>query len=440
MIIMKFGGSSVKNAERISNVANIIKMNLGKKPVVVLSAMGGITDKLIDSSRLAAEGKDYSKLLKEIEEQHYTAIKELGLYNAIVEELIKEFTELLKQISQDQILTDEVLDKVQSYGERMSTRMMAAHLNKIGIEAKQFDAWDIGMTTDSEFGKAEPLDDVPDKIKAHLSKLNEVPVITGFIGKDTAGTITTLGRGGSDYSAAIVGAAIDCEDIQIWTDVDGIMTSDPRIVLTAKTIPKISFAEASELAFFGAKVLHPKTILPAMQKAIPVSVLNTYNPSGKGTTILRKATESKEIIKAIAVKKNVSLVNISSTRMLDAHGFLARIFDVFGDYRKSVDMVSTSEVSVSLTVDNEKDLGGIVEELKEIAEVEISSGKAIVCVVGHGMRKAPGIAGRMFTALGNNKINIVMISQGASEINIGLVVDVKDAEKSMQVLHKEYFG
>ena len=440
MIIMKFGGSSVKDAQKMREVADIVKSQLNKKPVVVLSACKGITDKLIETAKEANEGEDVSILLDEIAKLHHNIIKDLGLSNSIVEPVLDELYGLIAKIKENNELNDEILDHVQSFGEMLSTRIFAAYFSSIGLKAKQFDAWNIGMITDSEFGCAEPLDSTPKKIADALKKVKEVSVVTGFIGKDINGVITTLGRGGSDYTAAIIGAAINADEIQIWTDADGIMTADPRVVKNAKTNEKVSFAEASELAFFGAKVLHPKTILPAMKKNIAVSVLNTYNPKGKGTLILREATKSREIIKAIACKKNITLVDINSTRMIDAHGFLAKVFDVFGNYKKSVDMIATSEVNISLTVDDDKNLDNIIKELKGIADVNVEKNKAIVCIVGEGMKHTPGIAGRTFTALGKNKVNIEMISQGASEINISFIVNNEEADKAVQVLHKEYFG
>ncbi len=436
---MKFGGSSVGDAEKIKNVCEIVKSKLAQKPIVVLSAVKGVTDKLIETAEKAANDDDVSKELEEIKQKHHKILKELGLDESLVDGHLDEFNEVIDKIFEMKKTNPELMDIVQSFGERMSVRIAAAYLNKIGIKAKAFDAYDIGMITTPDYGKAEPLPDTEEKIKEELDKVKEVPVVTGFIGKDSAGNITTLGRGGSDYTAAIIGAAMN-DAIEIWTDVSGIMTADPRVVKEAKTIEQVSFNEASELAYFGARVLHPKTIWPAIKRNLPVKVLNSFEPSHKGTTIVNKANETKEAIKAIACKKGIALVNITSTRMLLAHGFLARLFSVFEDYKKSVDMVATTEVSVSLTVDHDKDLDKIKEDLEGVAEVKTEKNKAIVCVVGEGMSNVPGIAGRTFSVLGKNKINIEMISQGASEINISFIVDSKDADKAVRVLHKGYFG
>ncbi len=439
MIIMKFGGTSVGNAERIKNIADIIKSNIKRKPVVVVSAVAKITDALIKLANECAKGKG-DKLLENIVITHYRILKQLSIDKRLLDEEIKELRNLTNKAKSESYVDTEILDSFQSFGERMSSKIVAEQLCKIGIKAQAFNSWELGFLTDSEFGRAEPLEIIYQNLNANIKKLKVVPVITGFIGKTENGEITTLGRGGSDYTAAIIGAALDADEIQIWTDVNGIMSTDPKIVSNAKIIERILFAEASELAYFGARVLHPKTIAPAMNKKIPVNVLNSLNPRGKGTTIVSKVKKNKYIVKAIACKKNITLINVNSTRMLGAYGFLARLFDIFDEYRKNVDVVSTSEVSVSLTIDNDENINNIEREIKEIANVNIAKNKAIICVVGEGMRHMPGVAGRTFTALGRNKINIEMISQGASEINLTFIVDGKDAEKAVKVIHKEYFG
>ncbi len=437
-LVMKFGGTSVGSAESIRNTAEIIKSNIKKHPIVVVSAVSKMTDALIRLANECSEGKG-NAALEHIKKTHYDVLGQLGLNNALLEHGMAELENLASK-SKNKKLGSRILDSFQSFGERMSSKIVAAQLNKIGIKAQAFDSWELGFITDSEFGNAEPLEAAHQNLKNNIRKLSVVPVITGFIGKTKNGEITTLGRGGSDYTAAIIGAAIDADEIHVWTDVDGIMSTDPRIVKNAKTLDKVSFAEASELAYFGARVLHPKTILPAMEKNIAVRVLNSFNPGNKGTTILKKAARNHRIVKAIACKNNITLINADSKRMLGAYGFLARLFGIFDEHKKSIDVVSTSEVSVSLTIDNDRDIECIVSDLREIADVEVIKNKAIICVVGEGMRRVPGIAGKTFTSLGKNKVNIEMISQGASEINITFIVDGKDAEKAVKVLHKEYFG
>ncbi|MEK6982947.1 MAG: lysine-sensitive aspartokinase 3 [Nanoarchaeota archaeon] len=439
MIVMKFGGSSVGNAERIKNVANIVKSFLDKKPVVVVSAVAKITDALIKLAKECAEGKG-NETFEIIKSTHYEILQQLDMDKSLLTEDIDELSGLVREIQSSKQLNNKISCRFQSFGERMSSKIVSMQLNKINAKAQAFNSWQLGFITDSEFGGAEPLDETYNNLKININKLNIVPVITGFIGKTDSGEITTLGRGGSDYTAAIVGAAIEAEEIQIWTDVDGIMSTDPKIVKNAKTILKVSFAEASELAYFGAKVLHPKTMLPAMRKNIPVKVLNSFNPSSKGTTILNKADESKDIVKAIACKNNVTVIHIDSKRMLGAYGFLARLFEIFDAHKKIVDVVATSEVSVSITVDDDDGLEDFASELKEVADVSVENNKSIICVVGEGIKYTPGIAGRTFAALGNKNINIEMISSGASKINITFVVNAGDAEEAVKTLHQEFFG
>ncbi len=437
MIVMKFGGTSVKDAERIRNVYEIVKSRLQKRPVLVCSATSGTTNQLIELANTAFKGEPTEEEIGKIMDRHDQIITSLGMENGILDEIYAEMTELFSRVKDVKLASSQTLDHIQSFGERMSCRIVAAYLDKMGIKAHAHDAYDIGMVTNPDFGKAEPLPHAYDLIKEHIAKMDHVPVVTGFIGKTTAGEITTLTRGGSDYTASIIGAAIDAEEVQIWTDVDGVMTADPRVVDCAKTVEKLSFNEAAELATFGARVLHPKSLIPALKKNIPVLVLNTYDPSGKGTTVVMDSPKSDRIIKAIACKKGISLVNLTSTRMLNAHGYLARVFDIYRDYGKSVDMISTSEVSVSMTINEPDHMDGIIKDLSGIAEVKQEDNKAIICVVGEGMKHAKGIAGRVFTVVGNEKVSIEMISQGASEINISFVVDEKDADKIMIALHRE---
>ena len=437
MIVMKFGGTSVGGADEIRNVAEIIKSNLGRKPIVVVSAVKKITDKLIELANLAKEGNG-DETFSTIKSIHYGILERLSLEKKLLDSDFNELQKAVKSVN-GKMLDAKTLDLFQSFGERMSSKIVAAQLSKNNMEAQAFNAFDLGLITNSDFGNAEPLEEAYNNLDKNITKLNVVPVITGFIGKTVNGEITTLGRGGSDYTAGIIGAAINASEIQIWTDVDGIMSADPKIVGNARTLEQVSFAEASELAYFGAKVLHPKTIIPAMEKNIPVRVLNTFNPKGSGTLILNEVEKSNQTVKAITSKRNITLIHVNSKRMLGAYGFLARLFDVFYKYKQTADVVSKSEVSVSMTTDNGKNVEDIASDLKGIADVKVLKNKAVICVVGEGMRNAPGVSGRVFSVLGKNKINIEMISQGASEINITFVVDGKDAENAVKVLHKEYY-
>jgi aspartate kinase len=437
MIIMKFGGSSVGSAETINNVAEIIKSNIRKNPVVVVSAVGGVTDKLIELAHKSVEGGEL--LFVNIKKIHYVILEQLNLDKSLLDKDFESLFNLVNEIKTSKRIDNKILDRVQSFGEQMSSKIVAAQLNKLGVKAQAFNSWDLGFVTNNEFGRAEPLEETFGNLNNNIGKLDVIPIITGFVGKTEDGDISTLGRGGSDYSAAIIGSAINASEIQIWTDVDGIMSADPKIIENVKSIDKISFAEASELSFFGAKVLHPKTILPAMDKEIPVRVLNTFKPDSNGTIILNKSNRTDEVVKVISCKKDVIMINVNSTRMLGAYGFLARLFNVFEKYKKSVDVISTSEVSVSMTIDNEDNIDQIKDELQDVAEVRFSNNKAIISIVGEGIGSTPGITGKTFNVLGTNNINIEMISSGTSKINITFVVDGNDAAKVIKILHKEYF-
>ena len=438
MIVMKFGGTSVGDASRIRNVAKLVKSYFGRKPVVVVSAVTKVTDALTKLASEAAQGKGDSTFAS-IKEMHHGILKELKLSNSLLEKDFQQLEEIFKHTKSLNHMDAAVMDNFQSFGEQLSSKIVAAQLNSIGVNAKAFNAWELGLFTDDEHGNAKPLPKSYASINKSIKALKVIPVITGFIGKADDGSITTLGRGGSDYSAAVIGSAIKAEEIQIWTDVNGVMSTDPRIISSAKTIPEVSFAEAAELAYFGARVLHPKTILPAMEKNIPLKVLNSFEPENKGTTILPKGVRSKQTVKAIASKKNITLINVASTRMLGAYGFLAILFGVFAKYKKSVDVISTSEVSVSLTVENGENLEQILAELRGIGDVSVLKNKAIICAVGEGMKNALDIVGKTFTTLAEHNINVEMISQGASKINVTFIVDEHDADKAVKILHKTYF-
>jgi aspartate kinase len=332
------------------------------------------------------------------------------------------------------------VDALSSYGERLSGRLIAMVFPVFGIEAAHVDARCV-VLTDSRHKAATPLYSQTysrdkEKLLPFINQ-NKVPVLGGFIGSTEDGVTTTLGRGGSDFSAAIIGAGIGAEEIQIWTDVDGVMTCDPKLVREALRVKTISFAEAAELAYFGAKVLHPSTLLPAIEKNIPILVLNSRRPEMGGTRIVADAVPCSNLIKAISCKRGVSIVNIRSTRMLMAHGFLYRIFEIFSRAETAVDMLATSEVSVSLTIDDPARLTEVCRALREFSEVSVENDQAIVCIVGDNLRHTPGVAARAFGAL--QGVNIRMISQGASLLNLGFVVAAGDAEKTVQLLHQEFF-
>ncbi len=440
MIIMKFGGTSVGSTAMIREAVAIVKKNCARQPIVVVSAASKATDLLIEAANQVSKA-ERQRIIDSIAGKHEKIIAELGLNK---ETAAGEIEELRKKAILLKKTTKKEMDEILSFGERISSVIFSEWARNQGINAKNYNAYDLGMITDENFGSAEILPETYRILEKNISKLpkGQVPVVTGFIGKTKTGEITTLGRGGSDYTAAIIGVAVNAEEVQIWTDADGIMTADPRVVSNARTIETVSFGEASELAYLGAKVLHPKTILPVMNKGIPVRVLNTYNPEGKGTKIVMNAENDTSPITSITYKKNVSIVSINSARMFLMHGFLHKIFKTFDEHKVSVDMISTSEVSVSVTVDNKanSDITGLIGDLKKIADVEIESGKASVSVIGRGIKKVPGISGEIFTALGNSRINIDMITQGASEINIGMVVDEEDSDSAVREIHKAFFA
>lgn len=441
MIVMKFGGSSVANAERIRHVATIIQAYKESRPVVVLSAMGDTTDHLLEAADLAVKGTvDISK----VEKLHNDTAVALNIEVPAIKDLLDELKTLLTGISMLKELTRRTRDYLVSFGERMSVRMMTAYLQQQGTDAKFYDAWDIGMVSDSNFMAAELLDEVWKNIPEHLNgykigKDNSIPIVTGFIAKDKNGTITTLGRGGSDLSATMIGAAMGAEEIQTWKDVDGIMTTDPRLVKEARPVPEVTYEEAQELAMFGAQVLHPRSMIPCRKTGTPVRVKNSYNIKSPGSIIVEKHSGERPLVTAITSVKNVSLIDIQSSRMLGACGFLAHVFNQFLKWNISVDVIATSEVSVSLTVNGKINLTGLIEDLQKAAEVNVKKEKAIVTVIcdaGH----SSGILSRAFEALEKEGINVQMISQGASKVNISLIVDSSQADRTVQVLHSALFN
>lgn len=437
MIVMKFGGTSVGGAERIRNAVKIVRSRLASKPVVVVSALGGITDVLIETANLASQGKGYKYNLEQITQRHNAAIGALGLDSSVIRSEMNQLISIIGSVKPGKELTAKQMDTVASFGERMSARIVAAYMSSIGIPAKAYDSYDVGLITTDNYGDADVLPEAYSRIKSGVPSGKVVPVITGFIGKDRRGNITTLGRGGSDYTASIIGAGIGADEIQIWTDVNGIMTADPRIVKSAKSIPTVSYKEASELAFLGAKVLHPKTILPAIDRNIPVRILNTFNPSHKGTVVLRDIKE-KYRVASITCKKKIQVINLTTPQMFQMHGFMRHVFEIFDEHKVSVDMVSTSEVNVSITIDGKQRTGHLVESLKKLAEVQVLHDRAKVSIIGKQMVYMPHILEKVFSSL--DGIYVEMISSSTSEINDGFVVEEKYADEAVRRLHKTFFG
>ncbi|MDR2864895.1 MAG: aspartate kinase [Spirochaetaceae bacterium] len=446
MIVMKFGGSSVANAERIRAMADIVKSQLNRKPVLVLSAMGDTTDHLLDAAEKALKTGPHTveQSLEIITDIHLCALKALGLSNSVPEDiksLLSDLASLLAGISLIRELTGKTRDFLVSFGERLSVRIAAMYFKSIGINGQACDAWDIGFITDSNFTGAELLDEcrltVPAKIEP-LLQAGILPVVTGFIAKNQAGDITTLGRGGSDLTATFIASACGAEEVQVWKDVDGIMSYDPRIVKSAKPISHVTYEEASELAYFGAQVLHPRAMLPCCKTGTPVIVKNSYNPAAPGTIISAALDSSAAPVRALTSRRNVTLVDIVSARMLGASGFLGEVFSAFARHKISVDMVATSEVSVSVTLDSSNELSLIKKELSQIASIDIKTKKAIVSIICN-IEKSSWILERAFAVCAKLGVQVQMISQGASKVNISFVVNDTQAKDLVCGLHKEFF-
>ncbi len=440
MIVMKFGGTSVESAEAIRRVAGIVQARLDRHPVVVVSAMGKTTNKLlaIAAAAVAGELDRALTLLGELRAFHLAEAQGLDL-DARIQEHFAELEALVRGLAVMGELTPRATDAVSALGERLSSIVVAAQFRRCGMDTAHVDSRSV-VVTDRRHTQAAPLfPQTNERLQKVVPPLAEkqVVVMGGFIASTEDGVTSTLGRGGSDYTASIVGAGIGAEEIQIWTDVDGMLTADPTILPGGHRVKVCSFAEAAELAYFGAKVLHPATVLPAIEKNIPVRILNSRRAESPGTLIVKTPPASTSPIRSIACKKNITLVNIVSTRMLMAHGFLRRIFEVFDRFETPVDMLATSEVSVSLTIDNTGSMEAICAELSTFADVTVQDGQSIVCLVGENIRESGTVAARAFTAL--NGIKIRMVSQGASQLNLSLVVDAADLTRSVELLHREFF-
>jgi len=440
MIVMKFGGTSVESAEAITRVAGIVRARLDQKPVVVVSAMGKTTNKLlaIAADAVADELKSALDKLNELREFHLRESAGLDTQD-VVEAHFQDLDALVRGLAVMRELTPRATDAISAYGERISSLIVAAHLRRCGINAIHVDSRSV-IVTDRRHTQAAPIfEDTYRRLRETLIPVldDSVVVMGGFIAANEDGVTTTLGRGGSDYTASIVGAGIGAEEIQIWTDVDGMLTADPTVLPTAYRVKVCSFTEAAELAYFGAKVLHPATVLPAIEKNIPVRILNSRRPEVEGTLIVSDPPPGSTPIRSIACKRNITLLNIVSTRMLMAHGFLRRIFEVFDRYETSVDMLATSEVSVSLTIDNTRSLAEIRSELEMFAEVSIEENLAIVCLVGENIRRCDSVAARAFAAL--DGVRPRMVSQGASQLNLSMVVAAADLQRAVESLHREFF-
>jgi aspartate kinase len=452
-VIMKFGGTSVADADAIARVIEIVRGQIARYPqsrvpVVVVSAMSKVTDRLVEIGRLTSigDGATAAQIVTDLQARHVATASSLvrgAELDALLAQITADFEALAANVQRwasTPELTPAATDAILAMGELVNSRIVAAAFAAHGIRSAWVDARRV-LVTDREHTAAAPDSDRTTERSQSLLATEvangAVPVLGGFIGATLEGETTTLGRGGSDYSAAIFGACLGVDEIQIWTDVDGMLTADPRVVSDPRLVPQLSFAEASELAYFGAKVLHPSTILPAVAKNIPVRILNSRRPEVKGTMITGEGRPHAGLT-ALACKRGLTVIDITSTRMLMAHGFLRRLFEVFERFRTPVDVVTTSEVSVSVTVDNPKRLDDIIRNLRTFAEVKVERDMAIVCVVGENLRSEPRLFARAVNALGD--VPLRPVSQAASRRNITFVLRDADVTQAMNLLHGELFG
>ena len=449
-IVMKFGGTSVADAAALDNVARIVAASRNEMPVVVVvSAMSRVTDSLLESTRIASErsAAEAIESLNETFHRHQYAAQELlpshstQHFNGYLDNAAVQISQLLQRTAADPASRRATQDAIVSFGELLSSALLAEVLKDRGVNTQQVEPRHC-ILTNNDYNYAAPLlTETFAKTQQSLLPLIEekvVPVIGGFVGATADGTTTTLGRGGSDYTAALLGAALRVDEIQIWTDVTGVLTADPRVVSDAQTVERLSYSEAAELAYFGAKVLHPKTIQPAIEDRIPVRICNSRAPRELGTLVGPRSETSPRTIKAIAHKRGVTTVQITSARMLGAYGFLRALFEVFERHRTVVDVVTTSEVSVSLSLDDDTALPAIVAELEQLGTVRVEKGRAIICVVGEGLRGTPGIAARVFSTISD--INVTLISQGASSINFTFAIEETRLEEAVRRLHEAFFA
>lgn len=445
---MKFGGTSVGDVAAFERVFHIVSTQIERRPVVVVSAMTKVTDALLAAFETAKKG-DFAAAFTSLDphfERHIAVSQEFipagapNAFNGELEFARGELSDLLMRVSRRSLPLQMLKDAIVSYGEQLSSRLLAEVLKAKGLNTRQVDSRRL-IVTDDEYGAATPIiDETNELVRLELEPLiasGEVPILGGFIAASRSGETTTLGRGGSDYSAALVAAALSANELQIWTDVTGVMTCDPRICGEARTIPTLSYEEAAELAYFGAKVLHPKTIKPAVDHGIPVRVCNTFEPMEIGTMVLGESGEAPNKIKSIAHKKNITILRITSARMLGSYGFMSAVFQVFERYRTVIDVISTSEVSIALTLDNAAEIDKIVADLERLGDVEADPGYAVICVVGEGLRASTGLASKIFSTI--DDVNIALVSHGASAVNLTFVVKEDVVADVIKKLHGEFF-
>ncbi len=448
IVVMKFGGTSVEDSAAIRRVIRIVRSRSDERPVVVVSAMARVTDQLLWLGEAASTGRLSAAIeaLLPLRLRHDQAAGRLVAasdYVRLQKELDREFDRLealLRDLAGASAVSPQKKDELVSYGERLSSMIVVAALQRAGLNSVLVDAREC-IITDAAHTKASPLwEETNERLQSVVRPLvdeGRIPVLGGFLGATREGVPTTLGRGGSDYSAAIVGAGLDAARIEIWTDVDGIMTADPRLCPEARSVAEMSFDEAAELAHFGAKVLHPATVAPAKKKNIPVWILNSRRPEARGTKVVAVVEPGQGVPKSVTAKNGITVVNIRSDRALMASGYLRRIFEVFERHHTPVEMAATSETSVSVTVDNPAHLEEICGELGTFTKVSVEDEQAILCVVGDKLHESPGIAARVFSAL--KHVDVKMSLQGASLLNLGVIVTSRDVPAAVAALHRELF-
>ena len=436
MIVMKFGGSSVADRQQIEKVTRIVREHAGRRPVVVSSAHKGITDGLVAAARRAAGGEESDAVI-----EHQERVRaELGCDAGLLAPFYAEIRDLLRGIRLVKELSPRSLDYISSFGERMAVRVIADFMARSGLPARAIDVWDLGFVTDSNFNRARPLPGYEARMRAAFAALptGVIPVVTGFIGKNEAGEITTVGRNGSDLTATLIGAALEAAEVQIWSDTDGVMSADPKLVRGAQSISTMRFDEAAELAFFGSRVLHPATLLPAIERDIPVRVMNTNRPEHPGTVITSAATSARPVT-SIAYKERQTVVTIASPRMFEQAGFLAEVFAAAARHEVVVDLIATSEVSVSFTTHDAPRLAQAVAELRALGRVEVREGRSILVVVGQQIASSRGIGARILQAMADAEVNVEMVSHAMGSINLSMVLEDAAVARAVPVLHRVLF-
>jgi aspartate kinase len=439
MIVMKFGGSSVANREQIDKVLAIVQSRAGRAPLVVSSAHKGITDALVGAAREAARG---AWAPAKVVDRQAAVARELGCDDALLAPFYAEIADLLRGISLVRELSPRSLDYISSFGERMSVRAIADYFRRRGLLAQAFDVYDLGFVTDASFGAARPIagwEASMRRLVAERVPPGVVPVVTGFVGRTEAGEITTVGRNGSDLTATYVGAALGAEEVEIWTDTDGVMTADPSVVPAARSIPAMSFDEAAELAFFGARVLHPSTLVPAMEKSIPVRVLNTNRPDHPGTVIRHEPPPRAGAATSVAYKEGQIAATLTSTRMFGEAGFLGRAFEVLGRHGVVVDMVSTSEISLSFTTDRREPLDRALPELAALGSFCVEDRKTLLVVVGRSLAAQPGAGAAILKSVADAGVNVEMVSYGMKSISLTMLIPDEAVARAVSTLHARLF-